>query len=419
MSERRSINIHYGWFVIFAALMANIGSQGLSRMAYNLVLPEMAKALDLNYTQAGLLGTGNFTGYLIFVVFGGYLASRYGARIVITFSLLLISISIILTGFARSFEFAFVMRFFTGLGNGGVFVPAVSLGSAWFSSRQRGFATGIIAGGSGVGILLSGLFIPKIFLVYNSQGWSYAWFYMGATIFVICILCLLVLRNSPEEMGLRPVGTVACSDAAPSPLSVNSPLKWGEIYKKKEILYLGAVYFTAGVSYVIYLTFFKAFLIAEAGLPEMQAASMWALSGSFTIFSTALWGAVSDRIGRRYALALVYLNFTLSYLLFASSSSQFSLYASVVLYGSSLGAIPTIIGATTGDYVGARLASAAFGFVTLFFALGQVIGPAMGGYIIDITGSFRPSFFVAALFAMSGSIASLFLKRSSPRSSNN
>lgn len=164
MSERRSIKIHYGWFVIFAALMANIGSQGLSRMAYNLVLPEMAKALDLNYTQAGLLGTGNFTGYLIFVVFGGYLASRYGARIVITFSLLLISISMILTGFARSFEFAFVMRFFTGLGNGGVFVPAVSLGSAWFSSRQRGFATGIIAGGSGVVYCFPGSSFPRYFL---------------------------------------------------------------------------------------------------------------------------------------------------------------------------------------------------------------------------------------------------------------
>ncbi|MDO9536334.1 MAG: YbfB/YjiJ family MFS transporter [Bacillota bacterium] len=64
-----------------------------------------------------------------------------------------------------------------------------------------------------------------------------------------------------------------------------------------------------------------------------------------------------------------------------------------------------------GDYVGPRLAPAAFGFVTLFFALGQVLGPAFGGYITDLTGTFRPSLVSAAAVALCGSFGSLLLKK--------
>ncbi|RJR21957.1 MAG: MFS transporter [Desulfobacteraceae bacterium] len=377
-----SCRIHYGWIVIFTGLLANIGSHGFSRMAYSLVLPEMMEGLGLSYTQAGLLGTSNFTGYLIFVVAGGFLASRFGSRIVITLSMLLIGISMILTGQAQSFGFALVMRFLTGLGNGGVFVPALSLGSAWFDSKQRGFATGIIAGGTGVGIMLSGVIVPKILSLHNVQGWSYAWSYMGVIVLLICALCFFLLRNHPEEMKLQPVGSAACNDAAPAAPVTDTPFQWEQVYKRKEVQQLGVVYFANGFTYVIYMTFFKAFLTVEVGLPEMQAAAMWALAGSFSIFSAAIWGAVSDRLGRKYALALVFFDFAMSFLLFALFDSLFPLYISVIFFGTSLGGIPTIMGATAGDYVGPRLAPAAFGFVTLFFAIGQVLGPVFGGYLI-------------------------------------
>ena len=408
--------IHYGWIVIFTALMANIGSHGFSRMAYTLVLPEMMEGLNLSYTQAGLLGTGNFAGYLISAVIGGLLASRYGSRIVISFSMLLIGISMILTGMAQTFETALLLRFLTGLGNGGVFVPALSLGSAWFDSKRRGFAMGIVAGGAGMGIMLSGIIVPKILFAYNAQGWSYAWFYMGIIVLAICGLCFLLLRNNPEEMGLQPVGSTTCSISAEPLSEVTPPMKWDQVYKIKEIRYLGIVYFVNGFTYVIYMTFFKAFLTAEVGLTEMQAAAMWTLAGSISIFSAAMWGSISDRLGRKHALALVFLNFALSFLIFALFNSLLPLYISVVFFGTSLGAIPTIMGASAGDYVGPRLAPAAFGFITLFFAFGQVLGPAFGGYLTDLTGSFRPSLMAAAAVALAGAFGSLLLKKPAAKS---
>ena len=120
-------------------------------MAYTLILPSMKDGLHFSYAQLGLLGTGNFIGYLSLAIIGGFLASRYGSRVVISFGLVLMGLTMILTGFAQSFSFAFFMRLFTGFGNGAAYVPAMALGSAWFVLRRRGFATGIVSAGIGGG----------------------------------------------------------------------------------------------------------------------------------------------------------------------------------------------------------------------------------------------------------------------------
>ena len=119
------------------------------------MLYEVITGLGFNYTQLGLLGTGNFIGYLTMAIIGGFLAAHFGTRIVITAALILMGITMILTGLAQSFGWAFAMRLLTGLGNGASYVPAMALGSAWFTIRQRGFATGIVSAGIGVGTLIS------------------------------------------------------------------------------------------------------------------------------------------------------------------------------------------------------------------------------------------------------------------------
>ena len=119
--------LHYGWVVIFMGLFTTIAAHGFGRMAYTIILPAMKDGLNFDYTQLGLLGTGNFIGYLTMAIEGGFLAARFGTRIVITFALILMGCSIILTGLAQSFGFAFSMRLLTGLGNGAAFVPAMAL----------------------------------------------------------------------------------------------------------------------------------------------------------------------------------------------------------------------------------------------------------------------------------------------------
>jgi len=62
--------------------------------------------------------------------------------------------------------------------------------------------------------------------------------------------------------------------------------------------------------------------------------------------------------------------------------------------------------------VGARLAPAALGMVTLFFGVGQAIAPGIAGYMADLTGSFNLVFILASVVAGLGSVGSLTLRSS-------
>lgn len=406
MSESK---LHYGWIVIFMGLLTTIAAHGFGRMAYTIILPAMKDGLAFDYTQLGLLGTGNFIGYLTMAIIGGFLAARFGTRIVITFALLLMGVTLILTGLANSFGFAFAMRLLTGLGNGASYVPAMALGSAWFAMKRRGFATGIVSAGIGAGTLISGLVVPPILISYGQEGWRYSWYYLGGAVLVIAAIVFLFVRSRPEEKGLLQVGEeegIRVEGAAKA-----STLDWGLVYKKGSVWYLGITYFFYGLSYIIYMVFFAAYLVNEIGLSQEWAGGLWAAVGGLSVFCGVIWGGISDRLGRGRGAALAYLVLATAYIVYALVKVEFGFYLSAVLFGLTAWSIPTIMAATAGDLVGARLAPAGLGFVTIFFGIGQALGPAIGGYLADKSGSFTIPFLVAGGISLVGAVFSLFLKR--------
>ncbi len=318
--------LHYGWVVIFCGLLVTIGAHGFGRMSYTLILPAMKDGLQFNYTQLGLIGTGNFIGYLLMALIGGALAARFGARMVITIALAFMGITMVLTGLAQSFEMAFSMRLLTGLGHGAAYGPAMALGSIWFATSRRGFATGIVSAGIGVGTMIASLIIPLILNHYGVEGWRQAWQYLGAAMLLIAILAGLFIRSRPEQMGLSQVGESGQPLTQIPSGTAAKALEWGRVYKVKAVWYLGLVYFMYGFSYVIYMTFFKAYLVKEISINPPVADGLWALVGGLSIFCGIIWGGISDRLGRGRGAALAYLTLSVSYLLFALVKVAVGLY---------------------------------------------------------------------------------------------
>jgi MFS family permease len=66
--------------------------------------------------------------------------------------------------------------------------------------------------------------------------------------------------------------------------------------------------------------------------------------------------------------------------------------------------------ATCGDMLGPRMAPAALGFITLFFGIGQALGPIAAGALGDAAKSLSPAFLLAAGVAFLGAIGSLLLR---------
>jgi sugar phosphate permease len=372
----------------------------------------MKDGLHFNYTELGLLGTGNFIGYLTMAIIGGFLAARFGTRIVITFALVLMGVTMLLTGLANSFGFAFMMRLMTGLGNGASYVPAMALGSAWFAMKKRGFATGIVSAGIGIGTFISGLVVPPILTSFGQNGWRFSWYILGGAVLVISGIVYVFVLSRPEEKGLRQVGAeeTEVSPASSMDTKKASSLQWTSVIKMGSVWYLGVVYFFYGFSYIIYMLFFAAYLVKEMGFSQEAAGGLWALVGGLSIFCGVIWGSISDRLGRGKGAALAYLVLGLSYIIYALVKAKFGFYLSAGLFGLTAWSIPTIMAAAAGDFVGPRLAPAGLGFITLFFGIGQALGPILGGYLADTTNSFTVPFLVAGGISFMGMILSLFLK---------
>ncbi len=404
----RSQGLHYGWVILAASTLTVMGCIGFARFGYTMILPAMQTALGLSNTQTGALATGNFVGYLALAVIGGFIASRYGPRRVIGVFMLFAGVTMALTGLANSFREALVWRVLTGVGSGGGNVPAMSLLAAWFAGRRRGLATGVAVGGSSLALMVIGPLMPRILDGFGEDGWRYGWFILGALVLLLGLLVFALLRDRPEEKGLRPI---AAEGDEPAPQAARaSPLDWGRVYRTGAVWHLALVYIAFGFSYIIYATFFARYLQTEGGYTKEAAGNLWAIVGWISIFCGPIWGTVSDLLGRKVGLALVYLTQAACYAVFALWQSPSGYTVSAVLFGLTAWSIPGIVAAACGDYLGSRMAPAALGFVTLFFGLGQAAGPSVAGALADATGSFGPAFLLAAGVAFLGGVGSLLLR---------
>lgn len=405
---RASRGLHYGWIIAVMSVVTVIGALGFARFGYTMILPSMKEGLSLSDAQAGDLATGNMIGYLALAITCGFLASRFGPRIIISIFMLIISGSMVLTGVAPSFQVALLGRTLTGVGSGGTNVPVMGLVSAWFSAKRRGLATGMAVSGSSFGLLITGYLIPAILNRYSGEGWRYSWFYLAGFTFLIAVLCYLLLRNSPSEKGALPIGAEERT-ANPRPAKAPS-LEWGSVYKSAPVWHLALIYILFGFSYIIYATFFARYLTWEAGFTTQAAGALWAKVGALSIISGFIWGTVSDLLGRKYGLAIVYFLQFLCFTTFGLWKAMPGYYLSALLFALTAWSIPAIMAAAAGDLLGARLAPAALGFITLFFGIGQAAGPFVAGRIADFTGSYTLAFVVAGGAALIGAIASLFLR---------
>ncbi|MBI3444428.1 MAG: MFS transporter [Magnetospirillum sp.] len=405
----RRLPFHYGWAVVAAGTVAIFACLGMGRFALGMLLPSMAEALPLSRSEMGWISTGNFVGYMAAVTLGGRMVAMMGARRIVVGGLALVGISMILVSRTETYGQVLALYVLTGYGSGAANVPVMGLIAHWFGRKVRGRAAGFVVIGSGFAIMTSGALVPAINAVHGAEGWRVSWMVIGIMVLVAALIDLVVLRNHPSELGLEPVtgagagptGTAPVCAAAPSPMA-----------RRRILAHLGALYAAFGFTYVIYATFIVTTLVRERGFPESTAGHFWSWIGLLSLASGPVFGSLSDRIGRRAGLMIVFSCQATAYGLVALPLPEPFLYASIILFGLVVWSIPSIMAAAVGDYLGPEQAAQAFGTITMIFALGQIAGPALAGWMADSWGSFSGSFAMAAVVAALGIVGAAFLPRS-------
>jgi len=393
----------FAWVVMTMGFLAVFGAIGLGRFGYSAILPEMQARLGLSGSQAGGLASWNLAGYVVLAVIGGVLATRFGARLVVSIGVAVATVGMALTGFAEGVGAASVARLLTGFGGGLVLVPSTALMSAWFPRRRRGLASGIVSSGMALGLIVSGPLVPCMISAGGDDGWRMAWFVLAAMALVLAVANPVVMRNHPHE-----------PDAPRGPRR-REPLDLRCVVSSGYAWHLGFVYMMWGYAYMIYFVFLQKRLISDLGFSAEAAGNVFMILGVASLICGFLWGLVSDRIGRKYAMVLMLAGEGAASALFAFAPGLGWVIISAVLFGLTAIGFVGIVGAACGDRFGARLAPASMGFVTLFVGVGQAVGPVVAGALEDEYGSLTPAFVMSAgVFALAV-VTALFLRSPSGR----
>ena len=405
-TKPKRFHFHYGWLVVLASMLSIFACLGMGRFAIGMLLPAMQSSLGLSYAQMGWISTGNFVGYMLAVAVSGFLVDYFGSRRLIAAALLLVGGSMLMIAQTLSFGLLFFWYLLTGIGSGLANVPTMALIPAWFARKERGRASGFVVIGSGFAILLSGQLIPFLNSQYGAQGWRAGWMVLGCLVLLVALVCYALLRNSPADKGLLP-----CGSAEVLPGENLLPLPQENSNSPGLFLRLGTLYFLFGFTYVVYATFLVTTMVQERGLSESSAGTLWSWVGFFSLFSGPVFGTLSDRVGRRAGLMIVYSIQAMAFLLVGLPLGENFLFLSIACFGLTAWAIPSIMAAMVGDYFGAGRAAKVFGLITFIFAIGQISGPVLAGFAAELSGSFADAYLAAAFFGLIAVMVSAGLRK--------
>ena len=395
----------YKYAVLVTAVLVVFGALGLSQFSYPAILPAMQAGLHIDNSLAGLIATANLAGYLMMALAAGPLASRFGPRAIITLGLLLAACGMVVTGVADGFAVAAAGRFVTGVGSALASVTAHLLPTYWFSAERRGLATGALPLGASLGLVLSGPLVPRLVASYGASGWRLAWFVLAGISALFAVLAFAVVRKRGPSLQRHLAAAKTAAQRAADRRA---------IYLSPRIWHLNAVYFAFGFAYTTFMTFFTKRLIADGGYSAAGAGRLFMVMGLVSIVCGVLWGSISDRVGRRRALIMIFGLQTVAYLLFGLWAAPAGFTLSAVLFGLTAWATPAIMATIAGEIVGTTLAPVAFGFLTAFQGLGQATGPFVAGSLADGLSSFRVSYLVVAVMVFLALVGATLLPRRRP-----
>lgn len=371
-----------GWKLagVAALVLACLAAMGFGRYAYPVILPDMQKGLGLSYAHMGTIGTANMAGYLVFALLGGALGDRYRPKIIIMISLLFLAGAMVLMGQVSNYYVALVLMFVAGMGTAGAYVLSQGVAASWFRPQQRGMVLGILASGVNWGTFFAAFLVPWAAALGGGgpDGWRDSWLAVGLLVLLSAIVVAVAVRERYRGSSVT---------EKPGPGQVASRAIW----LQPAVIYAGIIYLMYGF-FAIYMVFFVSYLRNDLMLSMSQVKSIWMFVGLLSGATGWLWGLLSDRIGRKKALVTGVGAACVGLILVLFSRSVGAMYLSTILWGLTFSAPMSIIPATATEIVDRSQINQALGLVTMAFGLGQAIGPALAGALIDITSSFMPAF---------------------------
>lgn len=149
--------------------------------------------------ELGLLSSIYFYTYAPLQIFSGILADRFSPRRIITTALFVTAIGAFSFGLAPTLPWLYLARFIVGLGVSFIYISIIKTLTEWFRMREFGTVSGL---NSLIGNAGSVVAATPLALMVEGIGWRSSFHVIGFITLAIALLCWLVVRDKPSELGL-------------------------------------------------------------------------------------------------------------------------------------------------------------------------------------------------------------------------
>ncbi|WP_399552510.1 MFS transporter [Streptomyces sp. YIM 98790] len=390
-ARRRALpRVHPAWWVALVAFVVLVSAAGF-RATPGVFIDPLHEEFGWSRGGISFAISVNLLLYGLTAPFAAALMDRYGIRRVVSGALLLIAAGSGLTVFMTShWQLVLCWGVLVGFGAGSMALAfAATVSGRWFVAR-RGLVTGILTAGGAAGQLV---FLPLIALLVEGPGWRAAALVVAGCALAVVPLALWLLRDRPEDLGLRPYGAgPEYVTPAPAPSgAARRALGALRAAARTPVFWLLAGTFAicgASTNGLIGTHFVPG--AHDHGMPVPVAASLLAVIGVFDLIGTVFSGWLTDRFDPRRLLAVYYalrgLSLLLLPMLFAGDIQPPILFF-VIFYGLDwVATVPPTI-ALCREHFGED-GAVVFGWVLASHQAGAALVAYGAGAVRDVTGSY-------------------------------
>jgi predicted MFS family arabinose efflux permease len=347
-------------------LLAMASAVGIGRFVYTPILPHMVEALHLTKSQAGLIASANFIGYLAGALLSaielpgthrGWLLTALAANVICLAAM----------GLTTDMAAFLALRAMAGLASAFALVFASALVLNRLATSGHGHLSAVHFAGVGTGIAVASAVVACL------TDWREMWFASAGLALVASIAVLLLVP--PDHPGHT------------HQFAQKTKLSAG-------FWFLAVAYGLFGFGYIITATFIVQMVRGTPAIANLEP-YIFILFGLSAAPSVALWTRLGARIGilRTFAIAAIV------EAVGVAASALFLAPATVILTSIFVGG--TFMGITALGLIAAREGGGdprgRIALMTASFSFGQILGPSFAGYVYDLTGSLAvPSLAAAA-----------------------
>jgi MFS family permease len=406
-------NIHYGWVMVGVTFLTALISAGAVGAPGVFIVP-LQKEFGWSTAQISSALSIRFVLFGLMAPFAAALLNRYGLRNVTLAALLtVISALVISLAMTQVWQLMVLWGVVVGIGTGmTALVLGATVAARWFTAR-RGLVIGILTASAATGQLV---FLPLLASLTERMGWRMALALMCALLGIAAFAVLMVMRDRPSDVGLRPFGD---KGTQPLPLSPpNAPIMAAALgalrdaAKTRVFWILFATFFVCGASTNGLIQVHLIPMCLDFGIPQIQAASLLAAMGIFDFFGTIGSGWLSDRYDNRWLLFWYYGLRGLSLLFLPFSDFSFyglSLFA--MFYGLDwIATVPPTVRLTAQRF-GPERANLVFGWIFAGHQLGAGVAAFGAGLSRTVLLSYLPAFFAAGALCIVAASLTLAISR--------